>query len=409
MLKQLKASSLLHAVFVCLLIALVCFGMLLLASYTSLFQQNALEKTQLQLTNDAALTWQLSKDIFSEEEAQPISIFNDEVQTHIKTLNWGFYNIVSAKTYHHQDTIQKAVLVGKVATDNTALYITDYDKIQSVAGNVTIVGDVNVPKARFEEKNMQGEKTVIRINGITMNSQDKLPEIKELTSKNPTIYDTEFSIANLSNQTVYVHSFDKKTALLKIQDTRILVGKKLKGNIIIEKSGMFIITKNMELEDVIVKADEVKIERGFTGNLQIIAKNTVYIEQEVQLNYPSSILIENPKDAATITIDKNSVVMGGIVLQNSNRKTAEKSLITIEKDAFIIGTIYCNGTLELQGKIYGSVYTDRWMTRVENAEYKNLLMNVEIDRSKLPETFVGISLFDSKTEKQTAYEVIKEL
>lgn len=409
MLKQLKASSLLHAVFVCLLIALVCFGMLLLVSYTSLFQQNALEKTQLQLTNDAALTWQLSKAIFSEEETQPISIFNDGVQTHTKTLNWGFYNIISAKTYHHQDTIQKTVLVGKVMTDNTALYITDYDKIQSVAGNVTIIGDIKVPKGKFEEKNMQGEKTVIRMNGITINSQDKLPRIKASTSKIPTIYDAEFSIENLSNTTLYVHSFDKKTAFLKISDTRFLVGKKLKGNIIIEKSGLLVITKNMELEDVIVKADEVRIEHGFTGNIQVIAKNSVYIEEEVQLNYPSSILIEKPKGAATITIEKNSVVMGGIVLQNSNRKTAEESLIKIEKDAFIIGTIYCNGTLALQGKVYGSVYTDRFMTRVETAEYKNLLMNVEIDRSKLPKTFVGISLFDTKTEKKTAYGVIKEL
>jgi len=409
MLKRLKASSLLQAVFVCLLIVLVCFGMLLLASYTSLFQQSALGKVQLQLTNDAALTRQLSKDIFSEEEAQPMSIFDDDIQTLTKTFDWGFYNIVSATTFHNKDTIQKAVLVGKSTTDNTALYITDYDKIQSIAGNVTIIGNVNVPKARFEEKNMQGEKTVIRINGITMNSQDKLTKIKELTSKLPTIYDEGFSLENSSNQVVYVHSFHQKTAFLKISDARFLEGKKLKGNIIIEKSGTLVITKNMELEDVIVKADEVRIEHGFTGNLQIIAKNMVYLEEEVQLKYPSSILIENPKEAATIIIEKKSVVMGGIVLQNSNRKTAEKSLITIEKDALIVGTIYCNGTLELQGKIYGSVYTDRFMTRLENAEYKNLLMNVEIDRSKLPETFVGISLFDTKTEKKTAYGIVKEL
>ncbi|MBC8756040.1 hypothetical protein H2O64_15285 [Kordia sp. YSTF-M3] len=409
MLKQLKASSLLHAVFACLLIALVCFGMLLLASYTSLFQHRALEKTQLQLTNDSALEWQLSKDIFNQEEVQSISVFNDDIETRTKTLDWGFYKIINTKTYHNQDTIRKSVLVGEITSDKTALYITDYDKIQSVAGSVKVIGAMSIPKARFNEKNMQGETTAIYINGITTPSEDKLPNLKDRNLKFSNSYDDEFSIDNISNKILYIHSFDKKTALLKIPDNRFLIGKKLKGNIIIEKLGTLVITKNMELEDVIIKADEIKIESGFTGNLQIIAKNTVYIEEGVQLKYPSSILIEKPKDAATITIEKNSVIMGGIVLQNSNRKTTEKSLIKIEEEALIVGVVYCAGTLELHGKIYGSVYTDRLMTHVENAEYKNLLMNVEIDRSKLPETFVGISLFDSKTEKKTAYEVVKEL
>jgi hypothetical protein len=409
MLKQLKASSLLHAVFVCLLIALVCFGMLLLASYNSLFQHRTLEKAQLQLTNDAVLEWQLSKDILTQEETHPISVFNDDIQTSTKILDWGFYKIISAKTYYNQDTISKSILVGKITTDKTALFVTDYDKILSIAGKVTIVGDVKVPKARFEEKNMQGEKMSIRINGITTASQGKLPTLKKINSKFTNTFNNELSPENISNKDFYIHPFDKETAVLKIQNNHFLAGKKLKGNIIIEKYGTLVITKNMVLEDVIVKADEVKIESGFIGNLQIIAKNAVYIEENVQLSYPSSILIEASKNAANITIKKNSIVMGGIILTNATKKNAGKCLIKIDEEALIVGDIYCNGTLELHGKVYGSVYTDRLMTQLENAEYKNLLMNAEIDRSKLPDAFVGISLFGRKTEKKITYEVIKEL
>lgn len=409
MLKQLKASSLLHTVFVCLLIALICFGMLLLASYNSLFQHSMLQKTQLQLTNDAVIEWQLSKDILHQEEAQIVSIFNDEIQTRTKALDWGFYKIISAKTYHNQDTISKSVLVGKITSDNTALFVTDYDKIQNVAGNVKIVGNVKIPKAKFEEKNMQGEKAVIQINGIRTASQDKLPKLKEKKSQLPSFYSNEFIEEILERNTLYAHSFTEETVLLKVQNTNFLMDKKLKGNIIIEKSGMLVITKNMVLEDVIVKADEVRIESGFRGNLQIIAKNSVHIEENVHLKYPSSILIEKPKNIPNITIEKNSVIIGGIVLTNTTKKNAEKSLIVIEENALIVGAIYCHGTLELHGKIYGSVYTDRLMTRLENAEYKNVLMNAEIDRSKLPDMFIGISLFDAETDNKTAYEVIKEL
>ncbi|WP_298423797.1 hypothetical protein [uncultured Kordia sp.] len=406
--KRYKASSLLHAVFACLLIALVCFGMLLLVSYNTLFQQQTLEKTQLQLTNNAAIEWQLSKVNLDQTETTQQSIFDDHIKTTIQTINWGFYKVIHAKTYYNQDTIHKSVLVGSMKTDNTALFVTDYDKIQSVAGKVKIIGDIAIPKARWNEKNMQGEKTEIHINGVTSPSKNKLPAINKKQQQLPKVFDYEVTLENLEENSVYVHSFDKETALLKVHNSHSLRGKKLKGNIIIEKSGTFLINKHMELEDVIIKADDVKIEAGFVGNIQVIAKNTVFIEDDVQLLYPSSIFIDKPNKLGTITIGENSVVMGSIILSGIPRKKASKSFIKIKKNAIIVGDLYCEGNLEITGKVYGSVYTNYLTTTIEKNTYKNMLMNVEINRSKLPKQFAGIPLMKTGTKKST-YEVIKEL
>ncbi|MFK7748479.1 MAG: hypothetical protein AB8B65_08820, partial [Kordia sp.] len=108
--KKLKASSLLQAVFVCLLIGALCFGMLLMSSYNSLFQKRTLQKTQLQLTNDSAIQLMLSNISKIKDGAIKTNIFSDHIHTDSKVSDWGFYKVLCTKTYHKTDTIQKSIL-----------------------------------------------------------------------------------------------------------------------------------------------------------------------------------------------------------------------------------------------------------------------------------------------------------
>lgn len=404
---KLKASSLLHVVFVCLLIALLCFGMILLSGYSSLFQKRNVQKIQLQLTNDAAVLSSLSKVEAIQKNPIKSSLFDDSSISVVNIRNWGFYKILTSKTIHAKDTVFKSILIGKKTTDKTALYVTDYDKELNVAGTVKIKGNIIVPKGITKDKNIIGEQTNIKINGITKPSSGKLPTLRKLPESE---FLEELEMVDL--QTIlekqnYIHPFNKKTQLLKVSNSSFLQNKQLKGNIIIDCKGTFVIKDNMMLEDVIVKANTVTIESGFIGNIQIIAKKSVVLEDDVQLAYPSSILIEKPKDSSKVIIGKNSKLIGGIVLQNTNYKTAAKAKILINEDATVIGAIYCYGSLDLKGKVYGNVYTDRLITKTKETSYSNVLMNTEIDISKLPVNFIGIPLFEESLTKKQAYEIIK--
>ena len=133
-LQKLNASSLLHAVFVCFLIATLCFGMILLSSYNTLFQKRTLQKTQLQLTNDAAVQLLLTDTTHVENGSVQTSIFSDHIQTDTNIFNWGFYKVASVKTYFKKDTIQKNMLIGKAVKPTTALFVTNYDKIVNNKG-----------------------------------------------------------------------------------------------------------------------------------------------------------------------------------------------------------------------------------------------------------------------------------
>jgi cytoskeletal protein CcmA (bactofilin family) len=405
--KKLKASSLMHAVFVCFLIAAVCFGMLMLSSYTTLFQKRTVQVKQLQLTNDAAIQLAVSKIPTLENGSTTTSVFDDHILTNTKIMDWGFYKVICAKTYFKQDTIQRTILLGKATKSNTALYVTNYDKIVNVAGNVSITGNIKVPKGILDKKNMKGEQTNISIQGTQEKSENLLPRLRKLNTDMIPNSATELSVTSLEKEKVYVNSFDQNTQVLNTNSLSFLAGKKLKGNIMIQSNGILVLKANMQLEDIIIKAKKVIVEKGFRGNVQIIAENGVTVAAKVQLLYPSSILIQQPKNAANVTIGKESVLMGGIVMTNSDHRTALKSMVAIDENSTIVGDIYCHGALELKGNVYGSVYADRLLTKTDESSYANLLMNATIDLSKLPENFIGIPLFEDK--KVIRYETVKEL
>ncbi|MGH1387346.1 hypothetical protein [Kordia sp.] len=407
--KKLKASSLLQAVFVCLLIGTLCFGMLLMSSYNSLFQKRTLQKTQLQLTNDSAIQLMLANLTKIKDGAIKTNVFSDHIHTDIKVSDWGFYKVLCAKTYHKSDTIQKNILVGEITKPTTALYVSNYDKILNVAGNVTITGNMYIPKGILEKKNMHGERTNVNIQGIQKTSEDRLPRLYNMNTKTIFKSDSVSTIETIGKAQTYVRAFDKDTQVFMTNDLSFLEGKTIKGNIIFQSDGTVTLRRNMKLEDVIVNAKNVVVEEGFIGNVQIIASTSVIIEDKVQLKYPSSILIQEPKEAAKITIGKESMLIGGIILNNSNHKAALKSALLIDEKATVVGTVYCYGAVELKGNVYGSVYADRLNTKTNETSYANLLMNAEINISKLPESFIGIPLFDTNEAHISSYEAVKEL
>ena len=405
-LQKLKASSLLQAVFVCFLIATLCFGIILLSSYNSLFQKRILQKTQLQLTNDSAIALLLSN---IKNESSQTSIFSNHINTNTNIKDWGFYKILSAKTYDKKDTIRKSILVGKTIKPTTALYVTNYDKIVNVAGTVTITGDVFVPKGLLEKRNLFGEQTTITIQGAQKEAENQLPKLRAIHTNFIPEFAANISVEQLEKEAIYVRSFDKETQVCHTNNLSFLEGKIVKGNIIFQSNGTLILNKHMQLEDVIINAKNVVIQSGFRGTVQIVASSSVVLEDNVQLAYPSSILVQHPTNVASVTIGKESVVIGGIIVNNATRTSALESLVAIGENALIVGAVYCYGTLELKGKVYGSVFADRLLTKTKETSYANLLMDTEIDVSKLPENFVGIPLFESTNEDKNIYETVKEL
>ncbi|MGK4569001.1 hypothetical protein [Flavobacterium sp. 3HN19-14] len=85
-------------------------------------------------------------------------------------------------------------------------------------------------------------------------------------------------------------------------------------------------------------------------------------------------------------------------------KAFDQNEIKMDKQAKVIGDIYCSGKLTLQGSVYGAVYTNK-LSDISGLN-NNCIGNATIDISKKPAYFVGIQLFENKSK---TYGIIKKV
>lgn len=342
-------------------------------------------------------------------KTEEIDVFDDNIFSYLEKKNWGFYDVIISKTIFKNDTVYKTAMVGKVSakTDNLALYVTDYDKPLKLSGNTKIIGHIKIPNGRTEQAYINGNKgNKIKLKGGASKSKDKLPKIDkdiriDFSNYEPILFNT------LDKETVIINGFEKSTKLIDLNEITRLRNVVLKGNIVLTSNSDLQIDKTAKLNDVLVIAPKVKILSGFKGNMQIIAKKTVDVGEDVLLKYPSSIYVKNNTDSVSVVMHKNSKILGGIVIDGDMYSGALKRILEIKEKAVVVGNIYCYGKTEFEGRLIGSIYTDKFNLKTASSNYENVILNGSINRDSLPENFIELPLFENTIDKKI-YAIIKQ-
>ncbi len=153
---------------------------------------------------------------------------------------------------------------------------------------------------------------------------------------------------------------------------------------------------------MILVAPVVKIKQAFKGVLQAIATDSMIVENNVQLSYPSSLVLLKSDSL----IYQNHMVIGsdcllqGQLLAVCREGDLYKTYTELGKGTRIEGVVYTMGYLTLNGSIQGTVLTDYFLYKSSNMVYENHLMNVEIDRRNLSPYFLTSLIFQKTTEQQ---------
>ncbi|GGD07680.1 hypothetical protein GCM10011368_07040 [Hyunsoonleella pacifica] len=380
-----------------------------MSHYQNLLNDKLYAQEDLISKNDSAFNSVLhAVTTLQHDEGVIIDVFDDNLPSHIQKKHWGFYNIIVCKTGFRNDTVSKIALVGEkdYSQNKLALYVTDYDKPLKLSGNTKILGQIKVPNAKTETAYINGQKgNNIKLKGKQLKSLDKLPKIE----KNIIVDVSQLqpiSLQHFDKNAIVVNGFDAPTKVIGSAENIAFNNITCKGNVILSAKHKITISNTAHLEDVIISAPFVHITNGFRGNIQIIARDSVKIDENVQLQYPSSIYIKNDAKA-TVRLGKNSTIAGGIVIDGNTFRGSTDHYLHIEENATVIGTIYCFGSTELKGSVIGSVYTDKFYLKTETSTYENVVLNGVINRDSLPENFIDIPLFNSNTDKRR-YAVIKK-
>ncbi|MDJ1497753.1 hypothetical protein QNI19_32735 [Cytophagaceae bacterium DM2B3-1] len=396
---QLQAGMLPTVLFVSTIITLLCSALVGIVYYRNLLlsrdriQEELIRNIHsgiqiLQGSNSFPLNTPVQFDLFQKG--------NDSVELTRKP--WGVYTLASVKAFRGRHQEQQAALLASLpdSTTKAALYLTDEKRPLTLTGDTRLKGICYLPEAGIRTSYIDGKGFSGDMPKAAMQrkSTGQLPDLYEEYQERFALYTaiaaSPQALPIQQLRTPALHSFLEAPRVYTSPENIELSGR-LQGNIILHTSQTLLLSSTAQLENVLIVARRVIIRSGFKGQVQVLAQDTVEIENNVQLTYPSAVCVSNTK-GCYMRIDEKSVIEGLVIVNNptKNLSTLEafKDRLDIEPKCLIMGYVYCDGLTEFKGILYGTLVSRRLFLRTPSALYENYLMDAEINVDKRPKVFL---------------------
>lgn len=414
---MLKAGSVFYAIAIALIIGIVTSSLIAYAYYNTLQTEYYLNWSKVEKNAYSALNLVLeAPEAHPFNEIVELDLYgngNDSVT--INKKDWGAYEMVVIKAHSGK---QFKALIGMIGNgmyknEKNGLYLADQDKPLSLCGETILQGISYLPKAGVkrayvEGKSYTGEQLVY---GVSKESKKDIPPFrKTLLEKifssldnGKTLFSNEHSDSLSQIITSYdsIHnSFSNPPLFLQSPDLVDISNKSISGNVVIQSGRKIYVQKSAALKDIILLAPSIEFESGFQGSLQAFASDTLIIGEKVKLQYPSvaGVFRKEKRGSNSVLLMHEEATLQGTLMGYEEKEENGKGLrIQVDKDCKITGWIYCNGALDLKGKVYGSVFCKKFILITPSSVYENHLLNVEINPLKLSPRFTGINITDEAT------------
>lgn len=411
--KRLSGGALQFVVFIGVVIALLLTAFISL-THMHLFFKKQTDK-QIETIRNLNLGWSFFlSDI--EQTGDSIIYKIPEDEKAILGISRDFYGLfekVTVTSVRDKARFSQMGFTGSYPSERTALYLQDLNRPLVFVGQARIEGKAFLPEAGVRPGNISGNSFYGNqlIHGKEELSTTSLPplskkaelSLRELIDTN---YKEDFEpISSLERE--MVRSFKTQTALFYSQSSLTLQRIKASGNLIIKSSGTLTVRASAILEDVILVAPRIKINKGVSGNFQAIATEKINVEGDVDLQYPSALILinnvanewQNPEHGINpnqIYLAKNSSVKGMLVYLEEGKRPKGRSdfeaRILMQENSVCNGEVYCEGNMELKGTVKGSVFTSRFVAQEFGSVYQNHVYNGRILAEDLAEEFGGLPL-----------------
>ncbi|PCI94571.1 MAG: hypothetical protein COB15_13700 [Flavobacteriales bacterium] len=409
---MIKAGALLYAMFLIIVIALISSSFILVNYYNSAYVIQTLKQEQLYRDTSSGINYGLSfhQEIPINSKIE-VDLFNDEEhKVSIEKKYWGAFYILSSEAKWRNKSASKSALIGANINEGEeiALYLADQNKPLSLTGRTQITGNCYLPKAGVKRAYIEGKSFVGNklINGTKYNSNKTLPPInKELINENlknffpkESINDSLMDYELFLDQDSIINSFQNKTLVLYSPLTINLSKKVIEGNIIIKSDKQIVVNKSAIITNAILYSKGIVIQKGVKGTMQIFAQDSVIIEDNCQLHYPSVIALIGQGSstiARKLIVGEKVLVKGSVFLHNENFDRKNQAIVSIGKETEITGQVYSSELLELKGGIIGGVFCKKLILKTPSSVYENHLMDAVINRDELSENFVGVPLTET--------------
>tara|TARA_B110000977_G_scaffold189268_1_gene258512 strand:- start:2233 stop:3414 length:1182 start_codon:yes stop_codon:yes gene_type:complete len=385
---KLKAGALLYAVFASVVMLVISLLILLLLDFFN--QTSSKFKNEIHLRDNLYSAIQLSMTL--ENGTYLLDLYGAKKDSVLLVKKpWGVFNCVVVQGFRNKRRLKKTAFLGDQINVSKVLEMSNNNKALYLCGKSKIIGNVNLPdqgakRAYIEGKSFVGNPLINGNIGISNYKWDySLGEFNE--------NDVQFEDYLLDS---LVRSFSQKTIYFYEKDRLFLASNFCKGNVIIESATSIYVSSQCSLEDVILKAPFIVLESGFKGQLQLIASDSILIQENVHLLYPSSIICRGKKPIVKLL---DSSIVEGVVMIKSGLNNGNSSNLLINKNAIVRGQVYCHGNVDFQGTVYGQMFVDRFVLQTNSAFYENHLLDITLDNSSFSSNYLGVNFDDVNAKK----------
>lgn len=388
---MIRAASILYALLTTVIIAVFCYGLLLVFNLNNKLEFQFDNNSKLININRSVLTIAMQGLIGSQElEDDYYSKYSNRHTISSNFKDWGVFSICTISTSFNSDSINTSYLIAKKQKKKLpALYLRDNSEELKIAGSTTIEGDIYISERGVKKVNFQGNNTMSdpKHTGSVYKSEKLLPQVEELRLAYP--QDFEFLYEEELEEHIIINTYQSKTKIIKFSS--VLENVALKGNIIIKSEDTLLVKRSAVLQDVIIDAPKIIFESGFVGNIQAYATSGIVLEENVILEYPSVLIIaSNLNNEKNLICKKESIVKGSLILNGNGLLTEGNHRMLIDENALIYGSVYCDGVLSLYGTVKGNVVTSALLHKTKTAEYTSLILDGNILSHEVPENVFQI-------------------
>lgn len=402
--KRLNGGSLFYALAISVIAGMMMAGVVAAGFYhRMLLRKNAVS---LEVARNAQSGIILSCSVEAGAEEMDVDLFGrGQDSVHITRRAWGVYDIRIARAHTGIHSCERIALTGAIQDKNPfALWLADMDRPLSVTGATLLKGTCYLPQQGIERAYIEGRSFSGRelVQGGIRNSsrfipqydQQRLGVLKALIN-GIGAGDSIISWSEIAGEAEFSRSFSGNGVRIHSEFPVLLSQVKLNGQIVISSAVSITAESSAELENVILVAPRIVIKEKTKGCFQAFARDSVIIGEDVQLNYPSVLGIV----AAPGACDKPGIAISGpasihgevfLITDVNNQQGGN---ILVDKETCVEGSVYSTTSIDLKGKIYGSLTCQKITLHTNSAVYDNYLMDAEIDRSKLHPAWLGSFLF----------------
>ncbi|NRR91368.1 hypothetical protein HSX10_07310 [Winogradskyella undariae] len=414
--EKLKAGALQITLFIAVIIALLLTAFVLLVQAHKQFGIQTDFIIETSKNSNKGISYSLKNHIPLNDTTYIDLKDEDYKRLKVHREFWGIFEKITVVSEIKNYNLKKTVLIGgRQPEDNrVALFAQDNNRPLVLVGNTKIKGVAYLPERGVKSGNISGQSYdgSQLIYGQTKPSS-KLPNLfNETITQINTIENEILKIEQedfliLSDGKTYKNSFLRPEQMVYSNSEIRLNRVRLIGNIIVQSKTKIVVESSSVLNDIVLIAPEIEVENYVKGNFQAIASESLVIGENVDLSYPSALVLnekmnEQEKLMSSGFNNKNLVIntnsnISGIVLYLGMPKTNNYNVqLELKENTVVIGEVYCNQNLELRGQVLGTVFANNFIVKQSGSIYQSHIYNGTINVDKLPQQYIGFSFNNSK-------------